>query len=72
MMNNMMGPDGKKNMNNKMKQCLVIMDSMTNDELDCVVDVAGNESRISRIARGSGCKDAQPVKVIKMKSYFSD
>ena len=36
----------------KMKKFLVIMDSMTNDELDCKVPLC--DSRITRVARGSG------------------
>jgi signal recognition particle subunit SRP54 len=44
-----MQEDGQK----QMKHCLYIMDSMTDDELDGKVDV-NTESRIRRLARGSG------------------
>jgi len=36
----------------KMKKFLVIMDSMTNDELDCKVSL--DDSRLTRILKGSG------------------
>ena len=38
----------------RFKRMLYIMDSMTDDELDCVVKIAGNDSRIRRVAIGSG------------------
>ncbi|PKI77586.1 hypothetical protein CRG98_002040 [Punica granatum] len=38
----------------KIKRCMTIMDSMTNQELDSTNPKLMNESRILRIARGSG------------------
>ncbi|KAG5179614.1 SRP54-type protein [Tribonema minus] len=38
------------------KRFLYMMDSMRDDELDGKVDIAGNEKRVTRIARGSGTR----------------
>ncbi|KAF9614006.1 hypothetical protein IFM89_014806 [Coptis chinensis] len=48
-------PQGRENENQaKIKRCMTIMDSMTNEELDSVNTKLMNESRMMRIARGSG------------------
>jgi signal recognition particle subunit SRP54 len=53
-LSNMMIPGGKeKEASNKIKRYLCIMDSMTDEELDKKKKI--DESRVRRIARGSGC-----------------
>lgn len=48
-------PKGKeKESTARIKRFLCIMDSMTNDELNCVKPL--NESRMIRIAKGSGTR----------------
>ena len=48
-------PKGKeKEGTDRVKRFLFMMDSMTNDELDCVKPL--NETRIARVAQGSGTK----------------
>lgn len=48
-------PKGKeKEGTARVKRFLCMMDSMTNDELDCIKPL--NETRIARIAQGSGTK----------------
>jgi len=51
-------PKGKeKEAHGKIKKFLCMMDSMTDDELDCIKKI--NETRIIRIARGSGTLPAE-------------
>ena len=51
-------PKGKeKEAQGKIKKFLCMMDSMTDDELDCLKKI--NETRIIRIARGSGTLPAE-------------
>jgi signal recognition particle subunit SRP54 len=48
-------PKGKeKEGTDKVKRFLCMMDSMTNEELDCIKPLT--ETRISRVAQGSGTK----------------
>lgn len=48
-------PKGKeKESTARIKRFLCIMDSMTNEELDCVKPM--NETRVIRVARGSGAR----------------
>ena len=54
------GPCGRKVFNGRIKSCIVIMDSMTADELDGLVEL--NDSRVLRIQRGAGCKTQEPIK----------
>ena len=51
-MNNIMPEGSEKEASKKMKKYLCMIDSMTDEELDCKKKI--DESRIKRIARGSG------------------
>jgi len=66
-----MPPIDKEASTKRMQKCITIMNSMTNIELDGVhpktgqvIDVTKDESRIRRIARGSGCKSEADVKLL--------
>ena len=51
---NLIPPGREKESTARIKRFLCMMDSMTNDELDCVKPL--NDTRIIRIARGSGTR----------------
>ncbi|CAM9385366.1 unnamed protein product, partial [Ectocarpus sp. 6 AP-2014] len=52
------------------KKNLYIMDSMTDDELDGKVDLSQCESRLLRIARGSGTHPDQVRGLLKLHKHF--
>jgi signal recognition particle subunit SRP54 len=58
--------------NRRLKRFLYMMDSMTDDELDGRIDVAKSESRIMRIARGSGCHPEEVRALLKCHKQFSE
>lgn len=51
---NLIPPGREKESSARIKRFLCMMDSMTSDELDCIKPL--NDSRIIRIARGSGTR----------------
>eukprot|EP00752_Nemacystus_decipiens_P014241 g12667.t1 len=52
------------------KKNLYMMDSMTDDELDGKVDLSQSESRILRIARGSGTHPDEVRGLLKLHKHF--
>ncbi|CAN0173520.1 unnamed protein product, partial [Laminaria digitata] len=52
------------------KKNLYMMDSMTDDELDGKVDLSKSESRVLRIARGSGTHPDEVRGLLKMHKHF--
>lgn len=51
-----------------LQKFLIIMDSMTADELDCVVPL--DDSRIKRVARGSGQPEIRVRQMLQMSKQF--
>ena len=51
---NLIPPGKEKESTARIKRFLCIMDSMTNEELDCVKPM--NDTRVIRVARGSGTR----------------
>jgi signal recognition particle subunit SRP54 len=63
-------PKGKeKEAQGKIKKFLCMMDSMTNEELDCIKKI--NDARIKRIARGSGSLPAEVHLLIDEYNKFA-
>ena len=62
----MKGSDG----NNRLNKFIVIIDSMTSAENDCRVDIISSDSRIRRIARGSGAYEAEVKMLLMMHKQF--
>ncbi|CAD7930858.1 unnamed protein product [Amoebophrya sp. A25] len=61
MMNMMQQGVDKKAAADRVKRLIVMMDSMTDEEMDGLVDVKNSASRRLRIMRGSGCKSEQEL-----------
>ncbi|CAM9619481.1 unnamed protein product, partial [Scytosiphon promiscuus] len=57
-------------MQNMFKKNLYMMDSMTDDELDGKVDLSQCESRLLRIARGSGTHPDEVRGLLKLHKHF--
>lgn len=57
---------------NRIKRLLYMMDSMTDEELDGKVDIEKSDSRILRIARGSGAHPEEVVALLDQHKQFAD
>ena len=51
-----------------LQKFLIVMDSMTDDELDCIVPL--DDSRIRRVARGSGQPEIRVRQMLQMSKQF--